>query len=268
MRSVPAGVMFDRLAASVRERARAAGVSESVLEETLRRGRDRMLADLAPLEAVGAVAPRREVVYYATYTSSRRNLAALAAAGIAVIVGPDQLDRMAGYPALRYAIDNGAWGAFRSGGAFDDARFWRVLERWGEVRQSIRRPDWIVCPDIVGGGMASLSLSLRWLPYVRQYGPPLLAVQNGMLPEHVEEHVGPRCGIFIGGTTEWKWATLPTWAAMAHLYGAYLHVGRVNGARRLRLCGDYGVSSADGTSASRYSVNAPRLAAACRVTRR
>lgn len=208
------------------------------------------------------------MIYYATYTNTRANLAAIAAAGIRILVGPDQLDRLTGYPALRYAIDNGAWGAFKAGAAFDADAFWRVLDRWGERRAcaptSCREPDWIVCPDIVAGGRASLDLSLRWLPYVRQYGHPLLAVQDGMRAEDVEEHVGPGCGLFLGGSTEWKWATLPAWAELARIYGAHFHVGRVNSARGIRVCRGHGVTSADGTSASCFSVNAPRLGRACR----
>lgn len=206
-----------------------------------------------------------ELVYYATYTTTRRNLAALGAAGIRVLLGPDQLDRgLQGHPTLRYALDNGAWGAFTQGGAFDDVRFWAVLERWGEVRERVQRPDWIVCPDIVAGGLDSLALSLRWLPYVRQYGHPLIAVQDGMTPEDIEEHIGPSVGLFLGGSTAWKWATLPMWADMARTYRAHLHVGRVNSERGIRVCRAHGVTSADGTSASRFAVNAPRLGAACR----
>lgn len=163
---------------------------------------------------------------------------------------------------------------------FDDVAFWRVLDRWGERRAhaptSCREPDWIVVPDIVAGGRASLDLSLRWLPYVRQYGPPLLAVQDGIEPEDVEEWLGPDdgrtgrpdrlggCGIFLGGSTEWKWANLGKWAAVARAYRCHLHVGRVNSERGIRACRAHGVTSADGTSASRFAVNAPRLGAACR----
>lgn len=210
-----------------------------------------------------------EFAYYATYTTTRRNLRALADAGIRVLLGPDQLGvGLRGYPATRYAIDNGAWGAFRRGKPFDSSAFWRVLERWGEhgayAPFSCRKPDFIVVPDIVAGGLASLDLSLWWLPYVRQYGLPLLAVQDGMRPEHIEEHIGPRVGIFVGGSTAWKWATLSTWAAMARLYRAYIHVGRVNSARGIAVCRGNGITSADGTSATRFAVNAPRLGAACR----
>jgi hypothetical protein len=191
-------------------------------------------------------------------------------AGIGIILGPDQL-RV--YPSNSdawgigpYALDNGAWGAFTGGLAFDGASFWRVLERWGRVWQSSQRPDFAVLPDIVGGGLDSLALSVRWLPYVRQYAPPMLAVQDGMEPEDVEEYIGPSgagCGIFVGGSTAWKWATIGRWAAMAKTYRAPIHVGRVNSTRGIMACRAHGVTSCDGTSASRFSVNAAALGAAC-----
>ena len=216
--------------------------------------------------------------YYATYTTTRRNQQAMANAGIGTLLGPDQLDyyppNLCAWGIGPYALDNGAWGAFKNGGAFDADGFWRVLERWGDAFDrraasrgawcgSAQRPDFIVCPDIVAGALDSLDLSLRWLPYVRQYGPPLIAVQDGMRPEHVEEYIGPGCGIFVGGSTGWKWSTLAIWAAVARLYRCHLHVGRVNSARGIRVCRAHGVTSADGTSASRFAVNAPKLGAAC-----
>lgn len=215
------------------------------------------------------------ITYYATHTGTRRNLAAMQAAGVRMLLGPDQLG-VGGTPTWgwRYGLDNGAWGAFRAGRAFDADAFWRVLERWGNTFDpraararrhagNVQRPDWIVVPDIVAGGLASLDLSLWWLPYVRQYGHPLIAVQDGMLPEHVEEYIGPRCGLFLGGSTEWKWRTLPMWGAMARLYRAHLHVGRVNSERGIRLCAAVGAASCDGTSPTRFAVNTPRLGRAC-----
>lgn len=204
-------------------------------------------------------APAASVQLYATWTGTRRNLAALHAGGFRLFAGPDQLDRLDLVPPLAYALDNGAWGAFQRGVAFDRDAFWHALDRWGEGA------DFIVLPDIVAGGLRSLELSLAWLFDVRQYALPMLAVQDGMKPEDVEEVVGPGCGIFLGGSTAWKWATLPSWAVFAKLYRAPLHVGRgCNSQRQIRKCAAVGASSADGTSATVYSVNAAPLAAVAR----
>lgn len=212
--------------------------------------------------------------YYATHSTTARNNAAQEAAGIGLILGPDQLDRISKWDTptwgRRYGLDNGAWSAFTTGRAFDSGRFWALLERFGRHKHASQRPDWIVCPDIVAGGRESLRLSLEWLFYVRQYGHPLIAVQDGMEPDDVARYVDSRVGIFVGGTTDdspgggWKWRTLPAWAALARELGAYLHVGRVNSARGIRWCAAHGVDSCDGTSATKWSVNAPRLGAAVR----
>ena len=221
------------------------------------------------------------VIYYATHSTTARNDAAQAAAGIGLILGPDQLDRVGRLSVptwgRRYALDNGAWSAFTTGRTFDGTRFWSLLERLGDTFNprarfvgSCQRPDWIVCPDIVAGGMDSLRLSLDWLPYVAQYGHPLIAVQDGMTPDAVAPYVDARCGIFVGGSTDdspgggWKWRTLPTWASLARELGAYLHVGRVNSVSGIKWCAAHGVNSCDGTSATKWAVNAPRLGAACR----
>lgn len=192
---------------------------------------------------------------YATWTGTRANLAALHLGGFRVLTGPDQLSRRT-LPPLQWALDNGAWGCFRRGAPFDGEAFARALGRWGEGA------DWTVLPDIVAGGVASLDLSLSWR--VRVPGLALLAVQDGMTADDVRPHLGPRTGIFIGGSTAWKWRTLPTWGALARAAGCYLHVGRVNSADAIRACVAHGAQSGDGTSATLYRVNAPKLSAATR----
>jgi hypothetical protein len=203
-------------------------------------------------------APTARLTYYATWTGTRENLAAMHAGGIRVLAGPDQLDRR-GVPPLAWALDNGAWGAFKAGRAFDGDAFRLVLDRWAHGA------DWIVLPDIVAGGRASLDLSLAWLPEVRETRRlPLLAVQDGMTVDEIGPHVGPELGLFIGGSTAWKWQSLPAWGELARARCAHLHVGRANSAAAIAACIGAGAHSADGTSASVYSVNAAKLAGAAR----
>lgn len=80
-----------------------------------------------------------------------------------------------------------------------------------------------------------------------------------MTDADVVQYIGPDVGVFVGGSTDWKLATLYDWAALAQSRGAWCHVGRVNSVRRIRLCHLAGVDSFDGTSASRYSVELPKL---------
>ena len=70
-----------------------------------------------------------------------------------------------------------------------------------------------------------------------------LAVQDGMTPAEVSS-ITPRPDvIFVGGSTEWKWATVADWAK----YFPRVHVGRVNSGEKLDLCRSLKVESVDGT---------------------
>lgn len=190
------------------------------------------------------------MIAYAARTGTRRNLAALRDEGWRLIVSARGVLRTEGFP---YALDNGAWTSFQKGEEFDVGAFERAVKLLGAGA------DFIVVPDIVCGGLASLDFSRRWLRKLRRRKGLrgrtfLLAVQNGMEPRHVRRLIGPSVGIFVGGDTAWKLATLAKWAALARSKGAICHVGRVNTARRIAMCEAAGVHSFDGSSASRYAV--------------
>jgi hypothetical protein len=202
---------------------------------------------------------------YATWTGTKRNLKALREADWSILTTPDVLRRNAwraplwddGTPAP-YVLDNGAWGCHQRGKPFDAAQFERAVAAVGEGAR------WIVLPDIVGGGEASLEFSLKWIERLRHF-PLMLAVQDGMTISDVSDIVGYfGMGIFVGGTTDWKLSTLPSWGNLAQRHKVRLHVARVNSVRRIRLCAAAGADSFDGTSATRFSVNVPRLTAAAR----
>jgi hypothetical protein len=158
-----------------------------------------------------------------------------------------------------YALDNGAWTYYRKGIPFDDAAFMRGLDATGE------EAEWIVIPDIVGGGLRSLDMSLGWLDRVTPYGLALIAVQDGMTPADVEPHLSEGVGIAIGGTTEWKLGTAQQWGDLAKKVGCYLHMLRVNSAKRIRLCHHIGAASFDGTSATKFITTLPLLDRAARA---
>lgn len=185
---------------------------------------------------------------YASRTGTRRNLRALRAAGWRLMVSAKGVLRNEGFA---YALDNGAWTAFQQGEPFDEEAFRKALDLLGEDA------DWIVVPDIVAGGLASLDYSLTWLDRIP--GHRLLAVQNGMEPDDVRDLLGPSVGLFVGGDTEWKERTARQWGALARDVGCHLHVGRVNTARRIAICAEAGAHSFDGSSVSRFVVNLPRL---------
>lgn len=109
-------------------------------------------------------------------------------------------------------------------------------------------------PDIVAGGLPSLDLSLRWMRIVlEECQRALLPVQDGMEPAHVADLIGERVGIFIGGSTAWKLSTMATWAELARQKNAWCHVGRVNSKKRIAICQRAGVTSFDGSGASKFT---------------
>ena len=125
---------------------------------------------------------RTPMVGYASRTGTRRNLAALDDAEWRLLVSAKGVLRTEG---MRYAIDNGAWTAFQQQQPFDEPAFLLAVERLGEGA------DWIVLPDIVEGGLASLDYSLKWKERLR--GMPsqlLIAVQDGMSIEQVQFLLG------------------------------------------------------------------------------
>jgi len=88
-------------------------------------------------------------------------------------------------------------------------------------------------------------------------------------------------GIFVGGTCNsdfrqpdgsylypegydsfrggWKLRTMPAWGALARELGCWLHIARVNSARRIRLCHLAGANSFDGTCVTKFPIHAARL---------
>jgi hypothetical protein len=194
---------------------------------------------------------------YASNTGTRRNLDALRRHGWRVLLTPKN-PRLP--PGLPFAIDNGAWSCFTQKEPFDSDGFTRLVNAHGE------RADFVVIPDIVCGGTRSLEFSLGWLERLRYLRKPLLALQDGMTAADVGAVLRrePKLGIFLGGSIEWKLATMYGWGTVAKAIGCWYHVGRVNTRRRIRLCAEAGATSIDGTSATMFSVNVPMLDAARR----
>jgi hypothetical protein len=191
------------------------------------------------------------LIAYAARTGTIRNLAALRVAGwrLMLSAASKKLDPVG----FRYALDNGAWSAFTAGEPFDVALFERAVERRGAGA------DFIVLPDIVAGGLASLDFSLSWIPRLRGVAPLYLAVQDG-IPARLIRPVRPHvAGIFLGGSTEWKLDNAIAMGELSRELGLDLHVARVNTVRRIFLAIAAGAASFDGSSVSRYVANLPRL---------
>jgi hypothetical protein len=198
---------------------------------------------------------------YASLTGTRSTIASMRAHGWGVLVTPDTWKRCRVPRDIPLACDNGAWGAFNGKRAWDAHLFVRMMNAVG------RDVAWVVVPDVVGNAVASLALTRAWLPWcLDNCAKVLVAVQDGMAEEDVAPMLGPRVGVFVGGSTEWKLRTLRAWVRLAARLGAYSHVGRVNSAKRIAACADAGADSADGNSVVMFPCTMPRLDRAMKRT--
>lgn len=156
--------------------------------------------------------------------------------------------------------DNGAFRDWQAGAPFNVMRFSRDCRRMRmDVEAGKSAPDFVVLPDVVAGGSASLAFSSTWYHDVeglRCY----VAVQDGMTEAEVAAWIDewdarddadaegeglPIAGIFVGGTLEWKLATGATWVAFAHARGLRCHIGRVGTPDRVRWARSIGADSID-----------------------
>lgn len=189
---------------------------------------------------------------YFSRTGTKRNLAAASAAGWGILVSAAGVWRDEGFCLI--GADNGQWAERDNPLPFKTERFERFLAWLGD------RAVWLAVPDVPFRGLESWALTLEWLPKLRGHPSVLLiVVQNGMTPAMVAPFVGPRVGIFVGGDDAWKEESLPGWGQLAREAGCYLHVGRVNSARRIFLCAAETADSFDGTSVTNYASTLPML---------
>lgn len=193
------------------------------------------------------------MIAYASNTGTIRNLSVLKKHGWRIMTVPGDHNKLP--EGFKYAIDNGAWIAHQNKLPFDADAFLELVDRRAGAA------DFVVVPDIVCGGMDSLEFSVSWLSRLRMVRHLLLPLQDGMEASKVESvlRTWPSLGLFLGGSTEFKLNTMLAWGMVAHAFGRWYHVGRVNTARRIWMCEHAGADSFDGTSASRYSCNTPKL---------
>jgi hypothetical protein len=154
------------------------------------------------------------------------------------LVGPSAMKKTKLRPWVPFALDNDAFASWTTGRPWDEAAWLAML---GNVRAQGLSPKWVLVPDVVADRDATLAKWAKYASVAACYGWPLaIAVQDGMTPADIPANAQV---IFIGGTTEWKWRSLPMWART----GARVHVGRVNEVERLHICERWRVESVDGT---------------------
>ncbi len=156
---------------------------------------------------------------------------------IGLMVGPS---RMRPLKDLSVALDNDRYSVWTKGKEWDEGAYWRMLDSMQDAGGEIL---WVVVPDVVGDAVATFREWETWCPKLRNRVLPLaLAVQDGMTADAVRRYADPEV-IFVGGTTEWKRATLWSWCREF----PRVHCGRVNYERWLWHAHRCGCESTDGT---------------------
>lgn len=118
------------------------------------------------------------MIAYVGQTRSRELIRELQAAGIGECTARGEL-----LPRRRpWFYDNGAFRDWKAGKAFDERSFMRDCDR---ILCDRLEPDFLVVPDVVGGGLESLALSQAWVPRLEGVAPLYLAVQDGMASKHL-----------------------------------------------------------------------------------
>ncbi|NIQ97051.1 MAG: hypothetical protein GWN87_24905 [Desulfuromonadales bacterium] len=166
--------------------------------------------------------------------------------GICLSSAPDSRPNRA-HGSVPCFLDNGAFACWRRGYPFQRNVFLTTLEKAYKAAINL---DFIVCPDIVAGGLMSLKFSMTWAKNKLIGTPNLaLAVQDDMTPGDLDLWDVERyfTYIFVGGTTEWKWATAPTWKEYADAKKMKIHIGRCGTLDRLKYAKKLGVTSVDST---------------------
>ena len=143
-----------------------------------------------------------------------------------------------------WAADNGCWS---QGEAFDLARYLSWLTRMRPYRP---RCLFATAPDVVGDAFATWERSRTALPLIRQLGyDAALVAQDGIEHQHIQWRSFDV--LFVGGSTDWKLSEAAhSVIRQAKTRGKWVHMGRVNSARRFVAARLAGCDSADGTFVS------------------
>ncbi len=144
---------------------------------------------------------------------------------------------------LPWAADNAAFSGF------DEPRYTRMIDRIVGRAGCL----FVTAPDVVADAKATLKLFRRWRPVLAGKGLPVAFVaQDGQ--ERLRTPWDEIDALFLGGTTDWKLGEgAKALAEEARARGRWLHMGRVNTRKRIRVAHAWGCDSIDGSGFSRWS---------------
>lgn len=128
----------------------------------------------------------------------------------------------------------------------NEPRFMQMLDKIGGLPGCL----FVSCPDVVGDHAATLELWREWAPIIEEFLlPPAFVVQDGASYAAIPADVP----LFIGGTTDFKLGSeVAEICRLALKDGRWIHMGRVNSAKRMAYAASIGVHSVDGTGWVRF----------------
>lgn len=152
---------------------------------------------------------------------------------------------------LPYAVDNAAFSGF------DAPSYLMTLSK---VSAMEAKPLFVTAPDVVCDAAETLRRFRIWGPLINELKLPAAFVgQDGCeaMPIPWDEF---EC-LFVGGSTAWKLGSEATELCIeAKQRGKWVHVGRVNSFKRLRIIEQMGADSFDGGNWNRFGdTYLPRL---------
>jgi hypothetical protein len=142
------------------------------------------------------------------------------------------------------------WGADNDCyGGLDERKFLRMLDRIAGLPGC----RFVTVPDVVADAATTLHLFDCWAPHMEDVcGQPLaLVAQDGLTVTDVPW--SEIAALFIGGSDDFKLGPDAAELARAAMRrGKWVHVGRVNSAKRLTYSKSIGADSCDGSSWARW----------------
>jgi len=140
-----------------------------------------------------------------------------------------------------WAADNGRFSNPRK---YTDEKFLAWLMKMQPFRD---RCLFAVAPDTFGDAEATLRDSVPLLPRIRELGyRTAIVAQPWMTVEHTPWDLID--ALFVGGPNEWQHShQLESLVREAKRRGLWVHMGRVNGIKRMRYAMSIGCDSVDGT---------------------
>lgn len=151
-------------------------------------------------------------------------------------------------PLSGYAIDTIAqWTWAADNGCFSAK--WEPTKwlAWLERNRGISDCLFAAVPDVVGSHRETIALWPRWFEQVRSLGyKAAFVAQNGCSPFQVPWDTCD--AVFLGGDDHFKLGIhAERISAATKIHGKWLHMGRVNSFKRLKLAESWGCDSVDGT---------------------